>query len=44
MGNWQAYLSMDTSGASLDTYELVKQPAGVEMVSDMAFELIDDDE
>jgi hypothetical protein len=41
---WLASYSLGDEGASLDTFELVKQPAGVEMVASMRFELFEDEE
>lgn len=38
---WLVSFSMGLADASLDTFELVKQPAGVEIVSGMDFELVE---
>jgi len=41
---WLVSYSLGIAGASLDIDELVEQPAGVEMRSNMGFELIEDEE
>lgn len=38
---WLVSFSKGLADASLDTFELVKQPAGVEIVSGMDFELVE---
>ena len=39
---WLVYFSSGVNGASLDTFELVKQPAGVEIINCIDFELLED--
>lgn len=39
--NWLVYYSSGVKGASLETFELVKQPAGVEILSLMDFVLLE---
>ncbi|WP_322981295.1 hypothetical protein [Pseudomonas sp. C11] len=41
---WLVSYSLGGEGVSLDTYELVKQPAGVEMVSAMRFQQAEEDD
>lgn len=41
---WLVSFTLGGTGDSVDTYELVKQPAGLEMLSGMSFELAEDDE
>lgn len=38
---WQVYLSMGTSGASLDGFGLIKHPANVTITGHMGFVLVD---
>jgi len=41
---WLVSFSLGVAGVSLDSVELVRQPPGTEMLSNMAFELVDDED
>lgn len=41
---WLVSYTLGDEGVSLDTYELVKQPAGVEMLSAMRFQQVEEED